>query len=248
MFLNHLPEFPYKSFMFTSPNVAESGKNFFAESEILGFGRQLEESRILLTIGIQNPSSTDKGCNPVPGIRNPWRGIQNPRLSCFLLRGTAILRITQYQTTRIKTETTSTLSNFDFQWTKILYQNNLKHIAFLHTLFKGYRCNKSSVVTPKKSLTGARENECQISRNYILHMKFSESYLCNHNSCEIWHSFSRTSMRNFLWCYYRWFITSYALDNFKKNTIFFKLFWCKVFVHWKLKLLNFPVDTVLNSG
>ena len=31
----------------------------------------------------------------------------------------------------------------------------------------------------------ARENECQISQNYILQMKFSEFYLCNHNSCEI---------------------------------------------------------------
>ena len=37
---------------------------------------------------------------------------------------------------------------------------------------------------------GARENEYQISQNYILHMKFSEFYLCNHNSCEIWHTFS----------------------------------------------------------
>ena len=27
---------------------------------------------------IQNPSFTDKYWNPVPGIRNPWRGIQNP--------------------------------------------------------------------------------------------------------------------------------------------------------------------------
>ena len=31
----------------------------------------------------------------------------------------------------------------------------------------------------------AQENECQISQNYILHMKFSEFYLCNHNSCEL---------------------------------------------------------------
>ena len=37
----------------------------------------------------------------------------------------------------IKTESTRTLSNFDFQWTKILYQNNLKHIAFFLTFFKG---------------------------------------------------------------------------------------------------------------
>ena len=45
---------------------------------------------------------------------------------------------------------------------------------------------------------GARENECQISQIYILHMKYLEFYLCNHNSREIWHSFSRSSMRNFL--------------------------------------------------
>ena len=37
----------------------------------------------------------------------------------------------------IKTESTRTLSNFDFQWTKILYEHNLKHIAFCLTLFKG---------------------------------------------------------------------------------------------------------------
>ena len=32
---------------------------------------------------------------------------------------------------------------------------------------------------------GVRENDCQISQNYILHMKFSEFYLYNHNFCEI---------------------------------------------------------------
>ena len=32
---------------------------------------------------------------------------------------------------------------------------------------------------------GARENECQISQNYILHMKVLEFYLYNHNSIEI---------------------------------------------------------------
>ena len=39
------------------------------------------ESGILLKIGIQNPSSTDKDFNPVPGIWNPRLGIHNPRLS-----------------------------------------------------------------------------------------------------------------------------------------------------------------------
>ena len=32
---------------------------------------------------------------------------------------------------------------------------------------------------------GARESECQISQNYIFHMKFTEIYLCFHISCEI---------------------------------------------------------------
>ena len=51
--------------------------------------------------------------------------------------------------------------------------------------------------------------------------------------CEIWHLFSLAPMRNFLWCYYRWLITSLALEKCKKNAICFKLFWCKVFVHSK---------------
>ena len=33
----------------------------------------------------------------------------------------------------IKTESTRELSNFNFQRTKTLYQNNLKHIAFFFT-------------------------------------------------------------------------------------------------------------------
>ena len=37
----------------------------------------------------------------------------------------------------VETESTRTLSNFNFQWTKTLYQNNLKHIAFFFTFFKG---------------------------------------------------------------------------------------------------------------
>ena len=52
---------------------------------------------------------------------------------------------------KIKRESTGTSSNFDFQWTKILYQSNLKHIALFLTFFKGIRCNKSSVITPKKT-------------------------------------------------------------------------------------------------
>ena len=62
--------------------VLESGIQL-KESGILGFGirtEQLNESGISLTIGIQNPTSTDKDWNPVPGIRNPGCGSQSPRL------------------------------------------------------------------------------------------------------------------------------------------------------------------------
>ena len=37
----------------------------------------------------------------------------------------------------IKTESIRKLSNFNFQWTKTLYQNNLKNIAFFFTFVKG---------------------------------------------------------------------------------------------------------------
>ena len=71
-----------------SPLVRESGfpnpgkfclwnREFWA----LESGIQLKEFRIPLRIGIQNPSSTDEDWNQLSGIRNPRRGIQNPRLS-----------------------------------------------------------------------------------------------------------------------------------------------------------------------
>ena len=56
-----------------------------------------------------------------------------------------------------KTESIRKLSNFNFQWTKILYQNDLKKIAFFFTFFKGLRCNKSSVVTPKENFSWRSE-------------------------------------------------------------------------------------------
>ena len=61
----------------------ESGNILLMESGIPGFGiwNTAQGIWIPLTIGIQNPSSTDKYQNPVPGIRNPQCGIQNPRLS-----------------------------------------------------------------------------------------------------------------------------------------------------------------------
>ena len=34
------------------------------------------------------------------------------------------------------------LSNYNFHWTKTLCQNNFNHIAFLFTLFEGYKLEK----------------------------------------------------------------------------------------------------------
>ena len=85
---------------------------------------------------------------------------------------------------------------------------------------------------------GGRENECQISQNYILHMKFSELYLCNHNSCEIGHSFSRTSRRNFLF-------HLKPLKNVKKNAAFFNwIILVQGFCPLKIKFTQFPWETV----
>ena len=80
-------------------------------------------------------------------------------------------------------------------------------------------------------------------------MKFSGFYLCFHNSREIWHLFSRTPLRNFLWCYYRWLLTSLGHEKCIKecNILHIHLFWYKDFVHWKLKLLNFLMDCGLQT-
>ena len=43
----------------------------------------------ILSFGIQNPSSADKDWNPAPGIRNPWHGMRNPRLSWIPYMGRA---------------------------------------------------------------------------------------------------------------------------------------------------------------
>ena len=66
------------------------------ESWVLESGIQLKESGILLKIGIQKPSSTDKDCNPVPGFRNPRGGIQNPRLSWIPLHGAILYFVNLY--------------------------------------------------------------------------------------------------------------------------------------------------------
>ena len=56
-----------------------------------GIRIQLKEFGILLMIGIQNPSSTDRDWNPVPGIWNPRKRIRIQVLSWIPLYGAKIL-------------------------------------------------------------------------------------------------------------------------------------------------------------
>ena len=56
----------------------------------------------------------------------------------------------------------------------------------------------------------------------------------------------------FLWRHFIKIITCIVLEKCKKweyvkNAIWLKIFCYKVFVHWKVKLLNFLMDSVLNS-
>ena len=108
-------------------------------------------------------------------------------------------------------------------------------------------CNRWQRNVPKESLRWSPSGNWVIlmfsrgSQNDILHMKFSEFYLF---------------FPQFLWTLT--FIFSGSLEKFSmvllqitndiyspwkkklKNPILFKLFWYKVFVYWRLKLLNFP--------
>ena len=84
------------------------------------------------------------------------------------------------------TESIRKLSNFNFQWTETLYQNNFKHIASFFTLFEGYKWNKLWNNTKEKVVMGARENKLQkpqISQNEILEMTILPYFL---NSWKIW--------------------------------------------------------------
>ena len=119
--------------------------------------------------------------------------------------------------------------------------------SFLH--FSRAKDDNSSVVIPKKKiLMGARENECQISQSYILHMKFQEFHLCNHNSFEIWHSFCRIPMRNFHWCYYRWLITSLAFEKYEKECNILKIILVQGFFPVKIKITQFSGGFHLNMS
>ena len=73
-------------------NPESAKKNLLVEPEILGFGIRItvQEIRNPTNDWIQYPGSTDKDENPVPEMRNPPRGIHNPRLPWTTLQCTGI--------------------------------------------------------------------------------------------------------------------------------------------------------------
>ena len=50
--------------------------------------------------------------------------------------GEVSLKLARIKLHRFKTESVTKLSNFNFKWTKTLYQNNLNNIAFF-SIFQG---------------------------------------------------------------------------------------------------------------
>ena len=114
------------------------------------------------------------------------------------------------------------------------------------TLSEGYKSYKLYEITPNKRFLW--EPEKTNFKSFKFHKMKSYAwwfYLCFPNSCEIWNLFSRVSIRNCLWRYYRWLIMYIALEKCTKKVIWPQIFWYEVFISWKLKLLSFLVDSVL---
>ena len=131
-------------------------------------------------------------------------------------------------------------------WTKLtLYQNILSHIAFFFTLFKGYRYNQLPVIMPKTISFGSLGKEIfKFHRNCE---NTGKIVICKISFCEIWSIWSLFSPAPIRTFPLEWFHITYyikPLKSVKKDAIWLKLFWYKVFAHWKLKLLNFLMDSV----
>ena len=100
----------------------------------------------------------------------------NNQKSGDLLHWTKTVKKDPSQSKKFKMESTRKLSNFNSQWTKILYQNNLKNIEFFFYIFQGLKMQLVICNNTKENFLWepGRENECQISQNCILHMRFQK--------------------------------------------------------------------------
>ena len=71
------------------------------------------------------------------GVPVVFKGDLVVLISSYVCIFCAILNNLSRKHKNVKTESTTKLSNFNSQWTKTLYKNNLKNIAFISTYFKG---------------------------------------------------------------------------------------------------------------
>ena len=123
--------------------------------------------------------------------------------------------------TVFKTESTKKLSNLNFQWTKTLYQNNLKHIAFFFTFFKGYKdviiviCNNSKEIFL-----------WELEKMNVKFHKITPSYSCDfQNFNRVFTILLKVDIHFlglpwevfFVVINYRWLITSLGLEKCKKE-------------------------------
>ena len=125
---------------------------------------------------------------------------------------------------------------------------HLTHEIFSHTIFKNFSCVFTILVKFDQPCTQASSRYPSYQRrlgtkcNSARHLRriFPTSLIGevtykitedDWDETEIWHLFSWAPKRYSLWCLL--IIISIALEKCKKNVILFKLFWHKVFVHWK---------------
>ena len=134
----------------------------------------------------------------------------------------------------IKTEFITKLSNFNFQWTKTLYQDNFKHIAFFFTNFEAL---KRFLWQPEKTIKSFKFHKM---RSYAW-----QFYPCFLNSWEIWNLFSWAPIRKSLVLLA---ITNYIYSPWKvfvKRMRYGLKHGTRFFAHWKLQSLNFLMDSVI---
>ena len=92
-----------------------------------------------------------------------------------------------------KTLSIRILSNFNFQWTKTLYQNNFKYIAFFFTLYEILY-----EITPKKIFLWEPKKQTSKASNFTKWSLTHDEFICVFlNSCV----FSRALIRDCLWRY-----------------------------------------------
>ena len=72
-------------------------------------------------------------------------------------------------------------------------------------------------------------------------------YLWSHNFSDSKNSFSQDFMGDCPWCYFGLLFLSLAFRKYKKVCTLPKLFWYKVFVHGKPKVLDSVLDFVFTA-